>query len=192
MNKRYFYISLDRIKKASTVLNYGVFDEPLEGGHPFPDAYLYVSDHLPGTLIWDEKAEEVREATEFDLYKLGRRQLHGVEFIHNDEILNINNFPIPSGIYKPVFNYETLTWEEGLTQEEIDAIKLVEYLKFYNTELEYASKARVEFDVELITEADYNEVRAYIRAINPYSVDGKPTVKPIVMARPNVFNRYNF
>lgn len=190
MNKKYYYISLNRIKEASSVLNYGVFDAPIEGGHPFPDAYLYIGEHLPGTLIWDKEKEEVREATTYDLVMLKRRPLYEGEFINVDKVDSIRNYPVPEGIMKPVFNYEKVCWEDGITDIERQAILSEEYLAFYNRELINASKARVEYDASVLTSADYAEVKKYIKAINPY-VSGEPEVISIVMDRPKAFLRYN-
>ncbi|MGL5803128.1 MAG: hypothetical protein ACRCX7_11140 [Cetobacterium sp.] len=149
MNKKYYYISLNRVKESMAVLNYGVFSEPIDGAHPFPDAYLYISDTLPGSLIWDETTNKCRTLTDFEMVKYGKRPMYHGEFIFEDKILHISNFPIPDNIVKPVFNNKTLEWHDSANSEE-KAVFWREKCKLISSEMIVLERAGLDGDSEYI------------------------------------------
>ncbi|MGL5124915.1 MAG: hypothetical protein ACRC6U_02895 [Fusobacteriaceae bacterium] len=76
-------------------------------------------------------------------------------------------------------------WIETATDEEIAEIILNESISFYNEELTFASKATAELACTIISELEFEDVKAYMKAIDPYSVT-KLTRPP----RPSIFDKY--
>lgn len=77
-------------------------------------------------------------------------------------------------------------WIETATAEEIEKNKLIKNIKFYNDELEFASKATTELACEIISSEIFEEVKIYMNAINPYV----GTKKFSTLQRPKIFERY--
>ncbi|MGL5962727.1 MAG: hypothetical protein ACRCZ0_12365 [Cetobacterium sp.] len=125
------------------------------------------------------------EATEKDLVEKGIYKLSDGEFIIGEEVKNKYNYIYPTDIYKPVFNYEKLQWEEGATDEELEDYIFNKKIDFYNEELNFGTKANIEYICNLITEEEMEEVKNYIIAIDPFKGGLLTETK-----RPSVFDRY--
>lgn len=99
------------------------------------------------------------------------------------------NIPkVPDGMLRAVWNYDLNIWEETATQEEIELHEFNIARDFYNSELEFASKATAELACEIITPEMYDDVRSYMRAIDPYAQKKTRTMSTI--QRPTVFDKY--
>ncbi|MGL5049333.1 MAG: hypothetical protein ACRC6E_01705 [Fusobacteriaceae bacterium] len=101
------------------------------------------------------------------------------EIIENNAIITKEK---PTG-YK--VEWITPNWVETATDEEIAEIVLNESIGFYNEELTFASKATAELACTIISELEFEDVKAYMKAIDPYSVT-KLTRPP----RPSIFDKY--
>lgn len=103
---------------------------------------------------------------------------NGKFFYIEDRLLEIKK---PQGL-NLVFNYEKMEWTETATEEDFFKQKVV----FYNKELEFASKASVELVCGIITEDVFEEVKDYMKSIDPYAeIKTIPEVK-----RPEIFKKY--
>ncbi|MGL4998353.1 MAG: hypothetical protein ACRC5T_05235 [Cetobacterium sp.] len=184
MNK-YFYVGKKEATKHQSMV-YAVSDTKIEDyiNKINSDAIEFYGEDLPFYLTV-VNGDEVREATDIELYKSGIYKLYESEFIKDDTIMNINDFEIPDNIVKPVFNYGDTVWEESATEEEIDEYIFNEHVKFYNSELEFATKVNTEFTYGIIESVVYEQVKEYIIDIDPYR---PATFKSI--QRPAVFDRY--
>lgn len=92
----------------------------------------------------------------------------------------------PNDMIKAEWNgYE---WIETATVEEIEKNKLIKNIKFYNDELEFASKATAELACEIISSEVFEEVKIYMNAINPY-IEAKHFK---TLQRPKIFERYEY
>lgn len=133
---------------------------------------------------------KLREATDKELLDKGLYTLSENEVLVGDFIKMIYEFPIPEEMAKPVFNKEVLKWEETATQPEIDEHRFKQSVAFYNSELEFASKATAELACEIISPEMYNDVKSYMKAIDPYA---QPNVAVFALKinRPSIFDRYN-
>lgn len=135
----------------------------------------------------------LREATDKELIEKGIAELHEFEVLVGDTAKSIYEFPISENLVKPIFDKETLQWVESATMDEIITHEEKEKEIFYNGELGLATKAHTEYDMGMISDTEYNEVKDYINAINPYKMKSVrafsflalPTVK-----RPALFERY--
>lgn len=106
--------------------------------------------------------------------------------VDSEDKLYSEFLPCPIGFLKPIFNYRTVEWEETATPEEIEENVWREEVKFYNEELEFASKANVELVCGIITEDIFEEVKTYMKSIDPYAgIKTIPEVK-----RPEIFKKY--
>ncbi|MGL5962994.1 MAG: hypothetical protein ACRCZ2_01135 [Fusobacteriaceae bacterium] len=85
-----------------------------------------------------------------------------------------------------VWNHDLNIWEETATQEEVIEHKLKEAVTFYNSELKFASNATTELLCELITVETFEEVKTYMKAIDPFAI--ATTLE--VPNRPSIFDRY--
>ena len=133
---------------------------------------------------------KLREATDRELLDKGLYTLSENEVLVGDTAKMIYEFPIPEGMAKPVFNKETLKWEETATAEEIAEHVLRQSVSFYNSELEFASKATAELACEIISPEMYNDVKSYMKAIDPYAQPTR-TIMELKINRPSIFDRYN-
>lgn len=185
--KQYYYIGKEEALKHQSMV-YGVSEFRVEN---YKDKFgnnsiEFYGDNLPYYLT--VVGEEVREATNIELYKSGIYELTEGEFINNDSILNIGNFGVPEDMVKPVFDHKTLCYIETATAEEIDEYNFKESVSFYNSELEFASKATAELACNIIDENTFEDVRIYMRAIDPYAQTKILTVPK----RPSIFDKYNY
>lgn len=186
---KYHYISKYKAMSHETLV-YGTFDEELTEGHPFDDAILFATDNLPYYVTYIEESNTVREATRFELISDGIEQLFEGEFLHEGSVKNIHDFEIPEGTVRPVFNYETLEWKESATSEEISEYAFKQSVSFYNSELEFASKATAELACEIISPEMYEDVKSYMKAIDPYAQPSRTRME-LKINRPSIFDRYN-
>lgn len=137
------------------------------------------------------------EATAKDLLDKGMYRLADNEVLVGEDVKMLYEFPIPEELVKPALNYETLTWEETATPEELEEAAWDAEVVFYNEELDFASKAHAELACEIITAEMFEEVKLYMKEIDPYRITkkkkkkGKATVKASRPQRPPVFDRYN-
>ncbi|MGL5100374.1 MAG: hypothetical protein ACRC6B_10180 [Fusobacteriaceae bacterium] len=102
------------------------------------------------------------------------------EFIQDNKIITIDK---PEG-YNII--WQNNKWIELATEEEIQEINYKDSVDFYNEELAFASKATAELACTIISELEFEDVKAYMKAIEPYSIT-KLSRPP----RPSIFNRYN-
>lgn len=133
----------------------------------------------------------LREATDKELIDKGICSLAENEVLVGDSVKFIYEFPVPEGMAKPVFNKETLKWEETATAEEIAEYAFKQSVSFYNSELDFASKATAELVCEIITPEMYEDVKSYMKAIDPYAPKKMSARKLKAISRPSVFDRYN-
>lgn len=122
------------------------------------------------------------EKTRLDLVLEGSEQLNEGEVIQGTEIITI---PRPSEMLKPV--WVVAEWVESATQEEIEEHEFQQSVTFYNSELEFASKATAELACEIIDQDTFESVKAYMRAIDPY---GQPMRAFSAPVRPSIFDKY--
>lgn len=186
MNKQYFYIGKEEALKHQSMV-YAVSQEPIKFYKEIlgENAVEFYTDNLPYYVSID--GDTVREATNLELYESGMYELLEGEFIHGNKILNVNDFEIPEGTLKPAFNYDELKWVETATQEEIDDYNWKEEVRFYNQELEFASKAVAELKCDIISPEDFEDVKVYMQSIDPYAQTYKFRDRK---TRPDIFNRY--
>lgn len=121
------------------------------------------------------------EKSDVELKLEGVIQLSEGEVIINDEIVVK---PKPNG-YKIIWN--GTEWVETATDEEIREIEFNNSIDFYNSELEFASKATAELACEIIDQDTFESVKAYMRAIDPY---GQPMRAYSAPVRPSIFDKY--
>lgn len=189
MNKQYFYIGKEEALKHQSMV-YAVSQEPIEFYKEIlgENAVEFYTDNLPYYVAID--GDTVREATNLELYESGIYELLEGEFIHGDKILNVYDFEIPEGILKPAFNYDELRWEETATAEEIAEHAFRQSVSFYNSELDFASKATAELACEIISPEMYEDVKSYMKAIDPYAQPSRTRME-LKINRPSIFDRYN-
>ncbi|MGL5715370.1 MAG: hypothetical protein ACRCX2_20295 [Paraclostridium sp.] len=187
MNKQYFYIGKEEALKHQSMV-YAVSQEPIEFYKEIlgDNAVEFYTENLPHYITVD--GETPRESTHIELYKAGIYELNDGEFIHDETILSIHDFEIPEGTLKPVFDYNQLKWIETATPEEIEENIWREEVRFYNAELEFASKAVAELKCDIISQEDFEDVKLYMQSIDPYAQNYKRSVKN---KRPGIFDRYN-
>lgn len=135
--------------------------------------------HFSNPKIVDGTLEE---KTRVDLVNEGLEELRLGEVIQGDEIIYI---PCPAGLFKP--KWVSPEWIEEATEEEIEIILFDESVKFYNKELDFASKATAELACNIITEEMFEDVRLYMKAIDPYAQPMRAFSTP---QRPELFNKY--
>lgn len=135
--------------------------------------------HFSNPKIVDGTLEE---KTRVDLVNEGLEELRLGEVIQGDEIIYI---PCPAGLFKP--KWVSPKWVEGSTDEEIEEHNFKEFVRFYNEELEFASKATAELACEIISQDDFESVKEYMRAIDPYKQSMKAFSLP---TRPLIFDKY--
>lgn len=107
--------------------------------------------------------------------------LEGEVIINNEIVVK----PKPNG-YKIIWN--GTEWVETATEEEIREIEFNNSVNFYNSELEFASKATAELGCEIISQEMYADVKAYMQAIDPYAMKKSRMSAPI--QRPAIFDKY--
>lgn len=95
--------------------------------------------------------------------------------------------PKPNGYKIEWVNFE---WKETATEEEISEIEFNKSVDFYNAELEFASKATAELGCEIITVEEYQPVKDYMKAIDPYNKPISRAVSLKSITRPSIFNKY--
>lgn len=128
----------------------------------------------------------------------------GIETLHEGEILRFKVMslteggapveaeekeiifvPRPAEMLKPV--WESPEWVESATEEEIAEHNLSKAKLFYSKEKEYYELVDLDYELELVTEEEMQEVKAYMRAINPYYSHLRMTR---IAERPLIFDRY--
>lgn len=119
----------------------------------------------------------------------GIEELFENEYLKNGLIVTIPKSP--KDIVKPIFNKDTDKWEETATAEEIAEHAFRQSVAFYNSELDFASKATAELACEIITPEMYEDVKSYMKAIDPYAPKKMSARKLKAISRPSVFDRYN-
>jgi hypothetical protein len=87
---------------------------------------------------------------------------------------------------RPILDYDKLEWIETATEEEITENVFIESVRFYNAELEFASKATAELACDIITAEMFEDVKLYMKSIDPYA----ETQSTLTISRPPVFDRY--
>lgn len=138
--------------------------------------------------------DSLEEKTRIELVEEGIEELRDGEVLRfkvqplsedNSQEKEIAYIPCPEGILKP--KWVSPEWVEDATEEEIAEHNFKESVKFYNEELDFASKATAELACNIITEEMFEDVRLYMKAIDPYSQ--AKTISSI--QRPSIFDRYN-
>ncbi|MGL5962905.1 MAG: hypothetical protein ACRCZ2_00680 [Fusobacteriaceae bacterium] len=105
--------------------------------------------------------------------------------------------PIPDKPNGLKLEYNGSEWIETASAEEMEDSDWNSEVEFYNSELEFASKATAELACEIITTEMFEDVKLYMKEIDPYRITkkkkkkGKATVKASRPQRPPVFDRYN-
>lgn len=116
--EKYYYIGKKEALNNQSLV-YGVSDTKVENYNEIygANAIEFYGENLPHYVIINEN-NEVKEATEFDLYKAGIYKLKETEFINDNKIDDIYNYEINKDLISPSFNYEILAWEETATLEK--------------------------------------------------------------------------
>lgn len=109
--------------------------------------------------------------------------LEGEVIINNEIVVK----PKPDG-YKIIWN--GAEWVETATDEEIREIEFNNSVDFYNSELEFASKATAELGCEIISQEMYADVKAYMQAIDPYAMKKSRMSMSAPIQRPAIFDKY--
>lgn len=188
---KYFYIDEEEAKKGISCVC-AFYDEKIEDYKKFFEEQYgvnvieFIGEELPHFITYDEKNRIVREATLEESYNRGDYTLSSNEYYKDGFIKTIP--PCPDEIYIGKFNPDTEEWEETATIEEISQKEFNKSVEFYNKELEYASKATAEFACDIIDQSEFNEVKSYMRSIDPYSK--RTLIAKVSLNRPNVFMRY--
>lgn len=188
---KYFYLNEEHLQKGypgvleisdKAIENYEV--EFLKKGIV---ARVYIGEYLPDRLVWDSNLKEVRIATEQERYDLDPANYELRENSHYMKDGIIKNKPqYPTNMLKPIFSVDLEIWEEAATQVELENHANAIYKNFYNEELEKFSKTTNEYNAGVITEAEYEECRAYIRAL---ATQLDSNIKKGI-ERPMIMNRY--
>lgn len=118
MANKYFYIGKEQALRNESLV-YSVSDKMIENYKEiFGDNCIeYVGDNLPYYLTFEEDGT-VREATTVELYKKGIYKLSENEFIKDDKLYSIYDFPIPNDMIRPVFDKESLEWKDKSSCED--------------------------------------------------------------------------
>lgn len=120
------------------------------------------------------------EKTTEELKLEGIMKLSEGDIVFDGKVVNIEK---PDGV-KVVWDIDG--WVETATIEEIEEHNFKKALNFYNEELEFAGKAATEFACEIIAKSTFDEVKEYMKAIDPTVV-----VKGYyVPNRPSIFDKY--
>lgn len=187
MREQYFYIGREEALKHQSLV-YAVSDTKIIN---FKDQFgensiEFYGDNLPFYLTVLEN-DEVREATNIELYKYGLYELSESEFVKDDNIYNISDFAIPENIVKPIFNKETMSWEEGASEKEIADFLFNLKVEKYAREKTYYDFYILDLEQKNIPEdaLEKEEVIQYMRSINPFYALEMNEIK-----RPDVFNKY--
>ncbi|MGL5712695.1 MAG: hypothetical protein ACRCXX_04040 [Cetobacterium sp.] len=186
-------------KRSEVLENTHWYSEWKEGMQVFSHEIRHPKVHPEtGEIVSKERIELIQEGIE---------SLNPGEYISDGVIIEV---PRPEGLYEYVWNETTLSWEEGKTEEEIAQIQHEAHVRYYNAELEFASKATAELKCGIITEEDFVPVAEYMRSIDPYApavVGEGPTVRTTMKfslpgtpqsrstgndtpTRPSIFDRY--
>lgn len=104
------------------------------------------------------------------------------KFIKDGAEYDLLDFPCEENFIQPVFDYKGLKWVEGANEND----RLQSLIIFYNNELQFASKANAEFACGIITEESFEEVKIYMKAIDPY----KDFQTILEIKRPEIFKKY--
>ncbi|MGL5745816.1 MAG: hypothetical protein ACRCXX_11830 [Cetobacterium sp.] len=137
-----------------------------------------VYNSIPEGIV-EEYLKTYIEIEDFDIdFEKGRY------FYDNNKLVEVKH---PLGLVKPVFDYNQLKWIETATPEETEENVRREEVRFYNQELEFASKAVAELKCDIISPEDFEDVKVYMQSIDPYAQTYKFRDKK---TRPDIFNRY--
>ncbi|MGL5191860.1 MAG: hypothetical protein ACRC7S_19635 [Cetobacterium sp.] len=82
---------------------------------------------------------------------------------------------------------KNISWEEQFEENELEEMKFRAEVRFYNQELEFASKAVAELKCDIISPEDFEDVKVYMQSIDPYAQTYKSRDRK---TRPDIFNRY--
>lgn len=131
----------------------------------------------------------LEEKDNYDLYLEGSYALSEGEKVEENKIIIV---PKPLDMLKPKWDFTNFIWEEQATPEEIDEYNFNKAVDFYNSELEFATKATAELTCEIISAEHYAGVKEYMKAIDPYAPKtfSLARVKRSAIERPLVFDRY--
>ncbi|MGL4653900.1 hypothetical protein [Cetobacterium sp.] len=182
---KYYQVSKSKAKKHEFML-YGIKNHetpPLNS-----DCIIYKGYDLPENIYFD--GEKIRESTRYERIRDGVSSLFENEFIKDGVIYNILDFKQIEGAIKQEFDFDKMEWIETATEEEKRNSEMLKYKNFYLKELQLSTLAQIEFEVGLLTEQEYNNIKFYIRAINPYKEDKIQQTKSVAVIRPEVLNRY--
>lgn len=155
MTNKYFYIGKQQALRNESFV-YAVSDTPIENYSEIfgENCVEYIGDNLPYYVTIEENGK-VREATRIELYKRGIIQLSGYEFIKDNQILSMYDYPIPEDIIKPVFDKEKLQWFESATTDE-KLIYWKERCRNISSEMLVLEKAGLDGD------ADYMKLKSQL------------------------------
>lgn len=131
----------------------------------------------------------LREKTKYELYIVGEYTLLEGEKVENLDIIIIGK---PTNMLKPIWDYSIFIWSESATEQEIYEHEFNKSVDFYNTELEFASKATAELSCEIITVEQFEDVKMYMKAIDPYKQKSRSiAVMQSPISRPELFKKYD-
>lgn len=116
--------------------------------------------------------------------RINHENYYNFQFVENS--LKYNPIPYDEKPEGCKIEYTGDKWIETATQEECEGYKFIEDVKFYNKELEFASKANIELACGIITEDVFEEVKTYMKSIDPYA--GTKTIPEV--KRPEIFKKY--
>lgn len=126
----------------------------------------YKGEYLPERLVFDDESKKVRIATEQECY-----DLDPINYVLKEDIHYLKNGIVkektdyPREMIKPIFSIEKEIWEESASEVEIKNYSNEIYKSFYYSELESFNKAIAEYNSGVISQTEYEECQAYIRAL---------------------------
>ena len=149
--KHYIYIDKEYADREHMVNIFGVFDEPLKDAESIIDKpyYLYIGENIPHYITVEDDGT-IREATEYEKYTRGQRELSDNEVIIDKEIVQLYDGEYFDGkkiikVEVPdkfiVYKWENNKWVANETKEETIkrlGAKMVELLNDIKTRKELA------------------------------------------------------
>lgn len=190
---KYCYLNLDKAKQG-VCLVHAVMDEKIDDYKKvFKDEYgLEVIEFegvdIPHWITYDEETNTVREATKKERFARGEYQLEDMEYADAKGII-LDKPPIPEGFLIPYWCPINMEWKDIATKQEREAHELNKAQEFYRRELNIVSFFMTEYQLGLQSEKNLEEVRRYIKSIEPIPSLEKPTIVEKV-ERPSCLSKF--
>lgn len=165
---RYFYLSKEYAKNNGIWI-YKDSDTPIKDymDEFGIDAYEYIGNSIPNCPWYDEETDSVMEMP----YNI--RVLKGITKMKDGEYIDENNNIVfvekPCDMIKPIWDLETRTWSESLTEEEIYVENINEFKnRFFNYFEAYKKIIELsKFGIIQFTELENKNCLEFLDNFNP-------------------------